>query len=248
MPEVLAYRDRPVVGIIELSTSIAMTVEAGMAFGDAATPVIGRLELPRGEADARALDEMLGGDALEVASEQLAVAGATAIAFACTTGSLLHGPGFDVTLCRRITGHTGLPATTTATALLASLRELGATTVGVGTPYVDELNDREREFLEAAGHAVVAIRGLGIARDVDIARVGHEDLVTLADGVAVDDAEAVFLSCTNLPTLPALAGLEARLGRPVLSSNAVTIRALARLAGVTVAPRIPVGSHLAAAL
>jgi maleate cis-trans isomerase len=42
----------------------------------------------------------------------------------------------------------------------------------------------------------------------------------------------VFLSCTNLPTLPVLAELEAELGCPVISSNAATIWQCLALLGV----------------
>jgi len=37
------------------------------------------------------------------------------------------------------------------------------------------------------------------------------------------DAEAVFISCTNLPTYDVIAPLEAALGKPVLTANQVTM-------------------------
>jgi maleate isomerase len=48
---------------------------------------------------------------------------------------------------------------------------------------------------------------------------------------AVDrpDAEAVFVSCTNVPTYDIIAPLERMLGKPVLTANQVTMcSALAR--------------------
>jgi maleate isomerase len=36
-------------------------------------------------------------------------------------------------------------------------------------------------------------------------------------------AQAVFISCTNLPTYDAIAPLEAELGKPVLTANQVTM-------------------------
>jgi maleate isomerase len=38
-----------------------------------------------------------------------------------------------------------------------------------------------------------------------------------------DDAAAVFISCTNLPTYDVISTLEAELGKPVLTANQVTI-------------------------
>ena len=46
-----------------------------------------------------------------------------------------------------------------------------------------------------------------------------------------DDAEAVFISCTNLPTYDVIATLEAELGKPVLTANQVTIWSALRVIG-----------------
>jgi maleate isomerase len=45
------------------------------------------------------------------------------------------------------------------------------------------------------------------------------------------DAQAVFASCTNLPTYDLIAPLEAELGKPVLTANQVTLWAALRRAG-----------------
>ena len=47
------------------------------------------------------------------------------------------------------------------------------------------------------------------------------------------DAQAVFASCTNLPTYDLIAPLEAELGKPVLTANQVTLWAALRRAGST---------------
>ncbi len=43
--------------------------------------------------------------------------------------------------------------------------------------------------------------------------------------------DALFLSCTNLRTLPVIAALEETIGLPVLASNTVLAWHMARLAG-----------------
>nr|MBA3251536.1 Asp/Glu racemase [Geodermatophilaceae bacterium] len=45
------------------------------------------------------------------------------------------------------------------------------------------------------------------------------------------EAEAVFVSCTNLPTYDVIAPLEAELGKPVLTANQVTLWSALRLVG-----------------
>jgi maleate isomerase len=62
----------------------------------------------------------------------------------------------------------------------------------------------------------------------DIWRVSADTVLALARGMPLDGAEAVFLSCTNLPTYDVIPSLEAELGVPVLSANLVTMWAALR--------------------
>jgi maleate isomerase len=96
---------------------------------------------------------------------------------------------------------------------------------------VDELNELERRFLEAAGYEVTGLHGLGIESDPEIARVPYARTRELAL-TAAGDADVLFVSCTGLPTLALLDELEAELQRPVISSNAVTFWHALTLAGV----------------
>jgi len=67
----------------------------------------------------------------------------------------------------------------------------------------------------------------------------------ILDGVRAADhpqAQAVFLSCTALPALPRIAEIEARLDKPVLSSNRVLYWAIldtARIPGDRAGPAVP---------
>jgi maleate isomerase len=236
----LSWNDAIRVGFIELSTSICMSAEVPDALPPEVKPIFTRMRLEGGEVSAAALDRMVSSDRLEQASEELADGGASVVTFACTTGSLIRGPGFDRELVARMEGASGVRATTTSTALVAALEAIGARSVAVATPYVDELNDLEARFLEAHGFEVTAIRGLGIETDPEITLVPYERtrelvLETVAEG---GEPDAVFISCTGLPTLALLDGLEAELGKPVISSNAVTIWHTLALAGVQ-SPLVP---------
>lgn len=220
------------VGFIELSTSIAMSAEAPALPPDVHA-IMTRMRLPGGEVSADALGAMVDSDRLEQATSELADGGASVVAFACTTGSLIRGAGFDRQLIARMEQAAPVKATTTATALLAALAALDVTKVAVATPYVDELNDREVVFLEAQGFEVVGLRGLGIDNDPEINRVPYARTRELARAADDPAAEALFISCTGLPTLALLAELEDELGKPVISSNAVTLWHTLLLAGVT---------------
>lgn len=179
-----------------------------------------------------ALDAM-SDRALECA-ELLAHADVDAIAYVCTTGSLLHGPGFDAELEEELASAADCPAVATALSVDRALEALGVERIAVRTPYIEELNDREREYFEAAGYEVVSIEGRGIEENVAIGALAPEDAYRQVRGsVAADThADAVFVSCTNYRTFPAIEPLEDDLGLAVVTSNGATLWDACRAAGV----------------
>jgi maleate cis-trans isomerase len=154
------------------------------------------------------------------------------IVFACTTGSLVHGVGWDQALVGRIERASGISATTTTTAVLAALRAVGAASLAIATPYLDELNRIERVFFEESGFRVAGIVGLACAADAEIGRLGPVDAATLVEQVATPDADAIFISCTNFHCLPVIAALERRYAVPVVTSNQAGAWAALRHIGI----------------
>lgn len=147
------------------------------------------------------------------------------IVFGCTVGSMIGGKGYDEAICAEIAAETGTAAITTTTAVLAALDSLGISRIAVATPYTSHVNDIEAAALRSYGVDVVAITSCheGVPdhrfRNRMIGDLSEEQSYVLARSVDREDAEAVFLSCTNLPTLGVLGHLEQDLGKPVLSSN-----------------------------
>lgn len=167
---------------------------------------------------------------IETATELVAAARPKVIAFACTTGSLLEGFGSDTQIIQRIEKVAKVPATSTATAVIRAFRELGIRKVSVGTPYNEELNRREKEFFEKSGIEVLAIQGLNLGREMD--EISLEKVTNLAREVNRPEADAVFLSCTNLKAVPLLEPLEKELGKYVFSSNVATFWDVMRILGI----------------
>jgi maleate isomerase len=129
----------------------------------------------------------------------------------------------------------GAPAAvTTSGALLDALTHLGVRTVSVVSPYLPALAARLDGFLSEAGVGVVAHRGLGL--DERIFRVPCTTVRDLVMATAGNAADAVFVSCTNLPCYDVIAELEAELGKPVISASQATLWAALRRIG-----RRPVG-------
>jgi maleate cis-trans isomerase len=177
------------------------------------------------EGSVRSELEAMAAEAPDVAVN-LADARPERVLFACTSGSLFGGVGYDRRVAAAIETRVALPVVTTATAVVDALVHLGATTIGLGTPYLDWVGDAEARFFADHGVETVAARNLGIRDGHVIAALTPEDVWRLAGAVDTPEAQAVFLSCTDLPTFSILGNLEATLGKPVLSSNSAGVWAL----------------------
>lgn len=214
-------------GLVIPSSNTTAEPEFAAAAPAGATVHAARMALEAVTADA--LDQMAAG--ATDAAERVSHADVDAVAYACTTGSLLHGAEFARDLEADVAAAADAPAVVTALSVRRALDALDASRVAVVTPYVDELNDRERAFLADAGFEVASLDGRGLVENTRIGALAPADAVEQVAG-AVDpaDADAVFLSCTNYNTLPAVETLEADLGVPVVTSNQATIWDLCRRA------------------
>ncbi len=164
----------------------------------------------------------------------LAQVGPDVLVYGCTAGSMVSPPA---KLADAMTAFTGLPSITTAQSIVRALRAMGLSTVSVGTPYHDLLNEHEQQFLEDEGFRVTRIEGLGYGSTGpeeyrNIARITPDIVQALAQRVNSPEADAVLLSCTDLATLEIIEPLELALDKPVISSNTATFWHALRTAGV----------------
>ncbi len=166
------------------------------------------------------------------ASQELADADVDLILYGCTSGSLVGGPGFDKTIAGKIYEATGKPAVTTATAVIEALEALAVKRIVVATPYIDEINDAEKRFLEAHGLEVLSIKGMGVRRNTDIGRISPHEVYRFARSLYKGRAEGLFISCTNLRTFEVIESLEKDLEIPVVTSNQASLWASLRRLGI----------------
>ena len=121
-------------------------------------------------------------------------------------------------------------------ALVQALEVLGVGRLSVATPYVESVTERLHGFLGEYGVEVVASVGLGLLGQ--IWKVDYRQVVDIVRSADRPDAEAMFISCTNLPTYDIIGALEQELGKPVLTANQVTMWAALRAMGLhAVAPQ-----------
>ncbi len=152
------------------------------------------------------------------------------VCYACTSGSLVIGE--DRVFAELNRGAPGARATSLITGVIRALRQLQAHRIVVATPYLDEVNRREVDYLEAAGFEVMSLCGLNLEKDSDMVRVAPDFIAefTLAQDRA--DADAIFVSCGALRTLDVIGEIEARAGKPAICSNQAMIWDCLRLAGI----------------
>lgn len=157
--------------------------------------------------------------------------GLRAICYSCTSASVVIGE--EAVAAALHLGRPDVPIVTPIGAAVRGLRALGARRIAVLTPYLDEATAAVVAHLSAAGFEVVASDSLRMNDDREMALVSREAIVTAARRLDRPEAEAVFISCTALPALGAVAEIEAALGKPVVTSNQASIREMRRFAGLT---------------
>lgn len=143
------------------------------------------------------------------------------VAYLCSSGSFVNGLAGEEGLRAAILAAGAPAAVTTSGALAEAVRHLGLRRVSIMTPYDAPLTERLVTFLGELGVEVLRSHYLGLGGG--IWRVNYRTVAELV--LAADDpqAEAIFVSCTNLPTYDIIDPLEQRLGKPVLTANQLTV-------------------------
>jgi maleate cis-trans isomerase len=108
------------------------------------------------------------------------------------------------------------------------LRALGAKRVSLASPYAPWLNERLRQYLTAAGFEVLAMQGLDTQNH---SAVTAERIEALIEEVNRPETQAIFVSCSNFPTLGIIESMERKLGKPIVASNQASMWKMLRLLG-----------------
>jgi maleate isomerase len=167
--------------------------------------------------------------AVRQAALELVATAPQVCAYLCSSGSFINGLAGEQALCDDLTS-AGIPrAVTTSGAMLEAMEHLGVSRVAIATPYVEELAHRLELYLGEAGIETVNSAHLGLPGG--IWQVPYEGVASLVLQANRREAEAIFVSCTNLPTYDVIAPLEAELGKPILTANQVTMWSALRALG-----------------
>ncbi|MCD6558791.1 MAG: aspartate/glutamate racemase family protein [Palaeococcus sp.] len=213
------YGWRGRIGLIVPSSNTTMEMELHEALPEGVSLHTARMPL-KGVTE----EELLKMSALAVESAKLLKdADVDLILYGCTSGSFIGGENFENELEEKIEDEVKIPVVTTSSAILAALNALEAQQILVLTPYTEEINKREREFLEANEFEVLDIRGMGIVENTKIGRLEPYEAYRLAKAMFTEEADALFISCTNFRTFEIIEALEDDLGIPVITSNQASL-------------------------
>jgi len=173
---------------------------------------------------------------LEAESRKLVDADVDVIVLAATAPSSRKGLGYDRELIQRITAASGKPATTASTAAVEALRVLGAKRIVIGAPWGEAVNQTTASFMEANGFQVLAHQGLGHVRNLDVGLLDEQTAYDMGRRIDRPDADAVMLACGNWSTFGILDRLEREIGKPVLSTNQVSLWHVLKILGADPLP------------
>lgn len=159
-------------------------------------------------------------DQAPLAATQLVQAGCGVIAFACTLGSVFAGAQAETRLQAAIGAASNLQALSLGATSIKALRRMGITRPAVLTPYSDEANGWLRAYLAEHGIAVAGF----IPTPVDIITVGNlppEEVaaVALRGLTALPAADGLWIPCTAIQTIAAIAAIEAASDKPAVSGS-----------------------------
>jgi maleate isomerase len=219
------------IGLVYMASSIVMEPECYAMAPEGVSIHTSRLHLPA--VTASGLTEMMSEGPLEETTGLLARAPLDSAVFGGTSASFLGGRGYDDAVAQRMRAKLGgVPVTTTSTAALQAFAMMGVRRITFTGPYVPEVTDRGRRFFAENGLEVLGAHGMGIDGDHAIGDVPLEAVYRFVKSHVEPGSDAVFISCTNLRTVGAIAALEKDLGLPVVSAIQVSFWGALRAAGV----------------
>lgn len=140
----------------------------------------------------------------------------------CWSGTSASWLGFekDRQLCARITAATGIAATTSVLALNELLAAQGARTLGLVSPYVQDVQQRIVANYAGIGIDCVAERHLDLTVNFSFSEVAPDTLRRLLREVAQRRPDAMTIMCTNLHGAQLVDEMERELGIPIYDSVA----------------------------
>ena len=143
------------------------------------------------------------------------------VVYGCTSGTI--AAGYNSIEEKIKLAKPEAKVTTPSTAAIKALKKLEIEKISIFTPYSKKLNDEVVEYFKKENFNVTSNSYFDIESDFDIGKVDQNYLYEVLSKIDLNDADALFVSCTALPALSIIDKLEKKLNKVVLSSNQALI-------------------------
>jgi maleate isomerase len=215
------------VGLIIPSSNRMVEDEMVKAFPRGISVHVTRLRMTG--ANHRAFDQLMPG--IEEATHALVDARCDVVAFHCTANSMEGGKDGEGQILETLSRAGAPHGTTTITAIQRAFDALGARRIVLITPYSAGTTEHEAKFLRQASYDVLSAKGFALAGSDAYCATPPQFWRDRTIEAACSDADAYLISCANISVFGVIRELEARLERPVVTSNQALIWDALRLIG-----------------
>ena len=143
------------------------------------------------------------------------------VAYGCTSGTIAIGE--DRVKEKIQLAKPDCYVTTPITSAVKAFKKINVKKIAVFTPYPESVNKTIFEYLNKKSINIISFSTFNLDLDVDIARVDPQYLSETLTSLNINDADALFVSCTALPALEIIEEVEKKINKPVFSSNQTLI-------------------------
>ncbi len=140
--------------------------------------------------------------------------------------------GTEQAIERRIQEATNIPAVSTVTCVVNSLRRVGIKRLAIGAPYLQKVTEDLAKLFEKRGFNVVSIKSLNIRRNIDVTKLHSDDAYRVGKQafLQAQDCDGVLVSCGAMPMIDIIEKLETDIQKPVVATyTALASECLLRL-------------------
>mgnify|MGYP001554096263 CR=1 FL=1 len=160
------------------------------------------------------------------------------LGYACLVAIMAMGHGYHRVSAQRLQTHTAAngadaPVITSAGALIDGLKVIGAKRIAVVAPYMKPLTELVVDYIRHEGYEVADYIALEIPDNLDVGRHDPARLPEIVSRLNLEGVDAIVLSaCVQMPSLSAVAQVEAITGKPVITAAIATTYAILKQLGL----------------
>ncbi len=131
------------------------------------------------------------------------------VVYGCTSGTIATGFNSIENKIKKAKPEAKVSAPSESS--IKALKKLNIKKIAVFTPYPKKLNDEVIDFFKGQNFSISSNSYFDIDSDIDIGKVDPDYLYEVLSKMELQDAEALFISCTALPALSIIDKLEKKI-------------------------------------